>query len=111
MLFRSLFLGDGESCLNPLSDADRAALAADMASHQVAFFAVPLAVFLPLTILLWSRCPLSLARLRAAELVLVAGAPHDALNDATHRSVAAAVVQWLERLRAGAPYSTIIEHG
>jgi hypothetical protein len=37
-----LLLGDGESCLNPLSDADRAALAADMASHQVAFFAVPL---------------------------------------------------------------------
>ena len=37
-----LFLGDGESCLNPLSDADRAALAADMASHQAAFFAVPL---------------------------------------------------------------------
>ena len=51
------------------------------------------------------------ARLPHAELVLVAGAPHDALNDATHRSVAAAVVQWLERLRAGAPYSTIIEHG
>ena len=37
-----LYLGDGESCLNPLSDADRAALAAEMASQQVAFFAVPL---------------------------------------------------------------------
>ncbi|MFF1909296.1 alpha/beta hydrolase [Kitasatospora sp. NPDC058218] len=37
----------------------------------------------------------------AAELVLVADGRHDALNDATHRSVAAAVVQWLERLRGG----------
>ena len=37
-----LFLGDGESCLNPLSNADRSALAADMASRQVAFFAIPL---------------------------------------------------------------------
>jgi tetratricopeptide (TPR) repeat protein len=37
-----LFLGDGESCLNPLTDADRSALAADMASREVAFFPVPL---------------------------------------------------------------------
>ena len=51
------------------------------------------------------------ARLPHAELVLVTGAPHDVLNDATHRSVAAVVVQWLERLRAGAPYTAIIEHG
>ena len=49
-------------------------------------------------------------RLPQAELVLVAGAPHDVLNDATHRSVAGAVVQWLERLRGGAPYAPIIEH-
>ncbi len=41
-----LYLGDGESCLNPLSDADRAALAADMASRQIAFFAVPLGTHL-----------------------------------------------------------------
>ena len=51
------------------------------------------------------------ARLPHAELVLIAGAPHDVLNDATHRSVAAAVVQWLERLRLGAPFATIVEHG
>jgi pimeloyl-ACP methyl ester carboxylesterase len=51
------------------------------------------------------------ARLPQAELVLVAGAPHDVLNDATHRSVAGAVVQWLERLRGGAPFAPIIEHG
>nr|BEK71006.1 alpha/beta fold hydrolase [Kitasatospora purpeofusca] len=37
----------------------------------------------------------------AADLVLVADGRHDALNDAAHRSVAAAVVQWLERLRGG----------
>ncbi|MED7947520.1 lysophospholipase [Streptomyces sp. BE303] len=37
----------------------------------------------------------------AAELLLVADGRHDALNDAPHRSVAAAVVQWLERLRGG----------
>ncbi|MEV4613234.1 alpha/beta hydrolase [Kitasatospora sp. NPDC049258] len=41
------------------------------------------------------------ARLRRAELVLVADGVHDVLNDAAHRSVAAQVVQWLERLRAG----------
>lgn len=49
------------------------------------------------------------SRLPQAELVLVAGAPHDVLNDATHRSVAGAVVQWLERLRGGAPFARIIE--
>ena len=50
------------------------------------------------------------SRLPHADLVLVAGAPHDVLNDATHRSVAGAVVQWLERLRGGAPFAPIIEH-
>ncbi len=48
-------------------------------------------------------------RLPQAELVLVAGAPHDVLNDSRHRSVAGAVVQWLERLRGGAPFAPIIE--
>ncbi|MFJ8433943.1 alpha/beta hydrolase [Kitasatospora sp. NPDC094019] len=37
----------------------------------------------------------------SAGIVLVADGRHDALNDAAHRSVAAAVVQWLERLRGG----------
>jgi len=50
------------------------------------------------------------SRLPQAELVLVVDAPHDVLNDATHRSVAAAIVQWLERLRAGAPFAPIIEN-
>ena len=49
-------------------------------------------------------------KLSESELVLVAGAPHDVLNDATHRSVAAAIVQWLERLRGGAPFAPVIEH-
>ena len=41
------------------------------------------------------------ADLPAATLVLVEDGRHDVLNDATHRSVAAQVVQWLERLRGG----------
>ncbi len=34
-----------------------------------------------------------------AELVSIVGAPHDVLNDKTHRTVAATTVLWLERLR------------
>ncbi|MCA1220840.1 alpha/beta hydrolase [Streptomyces sp. 8L] len=49
--------------------------------------------------------PVEEARLRArrlprAELGVVRGGVHDALNDITHRTTAAAVVLWLERLRA-----------
>ncbi len=36
-----------------------------------------------------------------AELISIAGGRHDALNDATHRTVAATVVVFLERLRVG----------
>lgn len=50
------------------------------------------------------------ARLPRAALALVQGAPHDVLNDASHRSVAAAVVQWLEALRSGTPSARIIEY-
>ncbi|OAA27529.1 lysophospholipase [Frankia sp. EI5c] len=42
-----------------------------------------------------------------AELVTIVGGRHDALNDATHRTVAAAVVQFLERLRAGSDLAPI----
>lgn len=35
------------------------------------------------------------------ELISIAGARHDVLNDQTHRTVAATIVLWLERLRAG----------
>ncbi|WP_344445961.1 alpha/beta hydrolase, partial [Kitasatospora nipponensis] len=41
-------------------------------------------------------------RLPHTELVLVTDGLHDVLNDVTHRTVAAQLVQWLERLRLGA---------
>ena len=41
------------------------------------------------------------AGLPSATLVLVEDGRHDVLNDAAHRSVAAQIVQWLERLRGG----------
>lgn len=39
---------------------------------------------------------------------IVHGGLHDVLNDASHRTVAAAVVQWLERLRGGAELSPVL---
>jgi len=42
-----------------------------------------------------------LGALPGLELVETVGGLHDALNDQSHRSVAARVVLWLERLRAG----------
>ncbi|MCK9923464.1 alpha/beta hydrolase [Frankia sp. AgPm24] len=56
--------------------------------------------------------PLGRARARyaaapRAELVTIEGGRHDALNDATHRSAAAAIVLFLERLRLGADLPTI----
>jgi pimeloyl-ACP methyl ester carboxylesterase len=42
-----------------------------------------------------------------AELISIAGAPHDALNDQTHRSAAASIVLFLERLRAGGDLAPI----
>ena len=46
-----------------------------------------------------ARWPAALPR---AEIAIVHGGRHDVLNDAHHRTVAAQVVQWLERLRADA---------
>ncbi|OHV36125.1 MULTISPECIES: alpha/beta hydrolase [Pseudofrankia] len=43
----------------------------------------------------------------SAELVTIVGGLHDALNDQTHRTVAAVVVQFLERLRGGAGLAPI----
>jgi alpha-beta hydrolase superfamily lysophospholipase len=43
------------------------------------------------------------ALLPYAEMATLHGGRHDVLNDAHHRTVAAHVVQWLERLRAGTP--------
>jgi alpha-beta hydrolase superfamily lysophospholipase len=42
-----------------------------------------------------------------AELISITGGRHDALNDVTHRTVAAAVVTFLERLRLGSDLPTI----
>ncbi|RKN04648.1 hypothetical protein D7319_27715 [Streptomyces radicis] len=47
--------------------------------------------------------------LGAAPLVTVRGGLHDILNDVTHRSVAATVVLFLERLRLGAELPPIVE--
>lgn len=44
-----------------------------------------------------------------ATLVQIAGGRHDALNDATHRTAAATVVLFLERLRLGADLPVIAE--
>ncbi|MFF5231440.1 alpha/beta hydrolase [Dactylosporangium sp. NPDC000521] len=53
------------------------------------------------------------AGLPKAELATVRDGRHDVLNDATHRTVAAHVVQWLERLRADSgatPILTVHKH-
>jgi alpha-beta hydrolase superfamily lysophospholipase len=42
-----------------------------------------------------------------AELISITGGKHDALNDVTHRTVAATVVEFLERLRLGADLPAI----
>jgi pimeloyl-ACP methyl ester carboxylesterase len=47
-------------------------------------------------------------RLPLAELVVVRDGRHDVLNDVNHRSVAAHVVAWLERLRADAAATPIL---
>jgi alpha-beta hydrolase superfamily lysophospholipase len=48
------------------------------------------------------------ARLPSADLVVVRGGRHDVLNDINHRTVAAHVVAWLERLRADASAAPIV---
>ena len=47
------------------------------------------------------------AAVSRAELVGITGGPHDALNDQTHRTVAASIVLFLERLRASADLAPI----
>lgn len=46
-------------------------------------------------------------RLPHAEFATVHSGRHDVLNDASHRTVAAHVVQWLERLRSGTTILTV----
>ena len=43
-----------------------------------------------------------------AELLAVRDGVHDVLNDASHRSVAASVVQFLERVRSGNTHRSIV---
>ncbi len=50
------------------------------------------------------------ARAATAELVGIAGGRHDALNDVTHRTVAATIILFLERLRLGADLPRIAIH-
>jgi pimeloyl-ACP methyl ester carboxylesterase len=57
--------------------------------------------------------PVAAARARyaaaaRAEFTTIAGGRHDALNDLTHRSVAATIVLFLERLRLGAELPRIV---
>jgi alpha-beta hydrolase superfamily lysophospholipase len=49
-----------------------------------------------------------LSTLPRVEVVEAVGALHDVLNDQSHRSVAASIVLWLERLRAGDVASPIV---
>ena len=56
----------------------------------------------------------ALSALGELEFVTVAGARHDALNDRSHRTVAATVVMWLERLKLDpemAPIATVDPRG
>jgi alpha-beta hydrolase superfamily lysophospholipase len=46
--------------------------------------------------------------LPAGQLAVVAGARHDVLNDLPHRSVAAAIVGFLERLRGSAAFEPVV---
>lgn len=50
----------------------------------------------------------TLAVIPALELVETVDGLHDALNDQTHRSVAATVVLWLERLRGAGVHTPIV---
>jgi hypothetical protein len=42
------------------------------------------------------------------EILQTVAGLHDALNDVSHRSVAAGIVLWLERLRAGDVHTAVV---
>jgi len=52
----------------------------------------------------------ALAAIPDLELIETVDGLHDALNDQTHRSVAASIVLWLERLRTGDVHAPIVRH-
>ena len=106
----------GRLAADPLFDrtALDAPVAPDLAS--AAEEAVPQLAALPVLLVHGEADPVSpvatarelAARLPEAALATVADGRHDSLNDISHRSVAATVVLWLERLRAGAHRSAVV---
>jgi alpha-beta hydrolase superfamily lysophospholipase len=103
----------------------RARLTDDKAFHRGALWtappedwtdrANPAAISVPATGLHGADDPLStlddarawFSRLPHGELVSLAGTAHDALNNQTHRTAAAVIVRFLERLRLGTDLPTI----
>ncbi|WP_432988326.1 alpha/beta hydrolase [Dactylosporangium sp. CA-233914] len=96
---RSRLTGDGAFA--------RGALAAEVPA-DLAAAVVPPEITVPVLLIHGEADPVAplagvrrlAASLPRAELATVRDGRHDALNDITHRTVAAHVVQWLERLRA-----------
>lgn len=81
--------------------------AADLAAISVPVLAVqggsdPVSPF--------TQAQTALAAIPDLELVETVDGLHDALNDQTHRSVAASIVLWLERLRTGDVHAPIVRH-
>lgn len=58
----------------------------------------------------FAQAQTALAAVPDLETVETVEGLHDALNDQTHRSVAASIVLWLERLRTGDVHAPIVRH-
>jgi len=56
----------------------------------------------------FAQAAAALASIPDLEVVETVDGLHDALNDASHRSVAASIVLWLERLRAGDVHEPVV---
>ncbi|BDZ37658.1 hypothetical protein [Microbacterium suwonense] len=56
----------------------------------------------------FSAAAAALSSIPDIDLIETVDGLHDALNDASHRSVAASIVLWLERLRAGDVHAPIV---
>lgn len=95
------------SATSTTDDAARADLpdAADLAAISVPVLAVhggsdPVSPF--------AQAQAVLSAIPDVETIETVDGLHDALNDQTHRSVAASIVLWLERLRAGDVHAAIV---
>lgn len=89
----------------PVVDAPELPAAADLAAISVPVLAVhggadPVSPF--------PQARTLLAAVPDAEILETVNGLHDALNDAGHRSVAASIVLWLERLRSGDVHAPIV---